>query len=216
MVRRSGRLMALGAAVALGASAVAPAAQAGDFLSALFGAFGARRPEVPSMPLPFASEGSPLPLQNDGRPRVAYSGGQAYCVRTCDGRYFPIAASDNQSRAASCNSFCPASETKVVYGSTIDNAAMESGKPYSELPNAFRYRNEIVAGCTCNGKDQFGLAPVKIENDPTLRRGDIVAGADGLMVASHSADRRGASLNFSPVSESLRARYPRVPVVASE
>jgi Protein of unknown function (DUF2865) len=216
MVRRSGRLMALGAAVALGASAVAPAAQAGDFLSALFGAFGARRPEVPSMPLPFASEGSPLPLQNDGRPRVAYSGGQAYCVRTCDGRYFPIAASDNQSRAASCNSFCPASETKVVYGSTIDNAAMESGKPYSELPNAFRYRNEIVAGCTCNGKDQFGLAPVKIENDPTLRRGDIVAGADGLMVASHSADRRGASLNFSPVSEALRARYPRVPVVASE
>jgi hypothetical protein len=216
MVGRSGRLLALGAAVALCASAVAPAAQAGDFLSALFGAFGVRRPEVPSMPLPFASETNPLALQNDARPRVAYSGGQAYCVRTCDGRYFPIAASDNQSRAASCNSFCPASETKVVYGSNIDNAAMENGKPYSELPNAFRYRNEIVAGCTCNGKDQFGLAPVKIENDPTLRKGDIVAGADGLMVASHGADRRGASLNFSPVSEAVRARYPRVPVVASE
>ena len=46
-----------------------------------------------------------------------------------------------------------------------------AGKPYSELPNAFRYRNEIVAGCTCNGKDQFGLAPVKIENDPTLAQG---------------------------------------------
>jgi len=168
------------------------------------------------MAMPFASESSPLPLQNDPRPRVAYSGGQAYCVRTCDGRYFPITASDNQSRAASCNSFCPASETKVVYGSTIDNAAMENGKPYSELPNAFRYRNEIVAGCTCNGKDQFGLAPVKIENDPTLRKGDIVAGTDGLMVASHGADRRGASLNFSPVSGALRARYPRVPVVASD
>ena len=122
-------------------------------------------------------------------------------MRTCDGRYFPIAASDNQSRAASCNSFCPASETKVVYGSNIDNAATETGKPYSELPNAFRYRNEIVAGCTCNGKDQVGLAPVKIENDPTLRKGDIVAGADGLMVAGRGADRRGASLNFSPASQ---------------
>jgi hypothetical protein len=217
MVRRSGRLIALGAAAVLGASALAPAAQAGDFLSALFGAFGARRPELPSMPLPFASEGNPFQPQSDPRPRAAYSGGgQAYCVRTCDGRYFPIAASDNQSRAASCNSFCPASETKLVYGSNIDNAATETGKPYSELPNAFRYRNEIVAGCTCNGKDQFGLAPVKIENDPTLRKGDIVAGADGLMVASHGADRRGASLNFSPVSEAVRARYPRVPVVASE
>ena len=100
-------------------------------------------------------------------------------MRTCDGRYFPISASDTQSRAASCNSFCPASETRVVYGSNIDNAATEGGKPYSELPNAFRYRNEIVAGCTCNGKDQIGLAPVKIENDPTLRKGDLVAGAMG-------------------------------------
>jgi hypothetical protein len=215
MVRRSGRLLAMGAAVALCSSALAPAAQAGDFLSALFGAFGARRPELPSMPLPFASEGNPLSQQNDARPRATYSGGQAYCVRTCDGRYFPLAASDNQSRAASCNSFCPASETKVVYGSNIDSAAMENGKPYSELPNAFRYRNEIVAGCTCNGKDQFGLAPVKIENDPTLRKGDIVAGADGLVVANRGADRR-AALNFSPVSEAIRARYPRVPVVASE
>ncbi len=87
-----------------------------------------------------------------------------------------LPASDNASRAASCNSFCPASETKLVYGSNIDNAATETGKPYSELPNAFRYRNEMVAGCTCNGKDQIGLAPVKIEDDPTLRKGDIVAG----------------------------------------
>jgi hypothetical protein len=104
----------------------------------------------------------------------------------------------------------------LVYGSNIDDAATESGKPYSELPNAFRYRNEIVAGCTCNGKDQIGLAPVKIENDPTLRKGDIVAGPGGLMVAGRSADRRGASLNFSPASESVRSRYQRVPVVASE
>jgi hypothetical protein len=127
-------------------------------------------------------------------------------------------APDSESRAASCSSFCPASETKVVYGSSsnIDNAATESGKPYSELPNAFRYRNELVAGCTCNGKDQIGLAPVRIENDPTLRKGDIVAGADGLMVAGRGADKRGASLNFSPASQQVRSRYRRVPVVASE
>jgi hypothetical protein len=147
---------------------------------------------------------------------VSYGGGQAYCVRTCDGRYFPITAGDGQSKAASCNSFCPASETKVVYGGSIDHAATENGKPYSELPNAFRYRNELVAGCTCNGKDQLGLAPVKIEDDPTLRKGDIVAGANGLVVAARAADRRGASLNFSPASAQLRAKYQRVPVVAAE
>jgi hypothetical protein len=191
-------------------------AQAEDFLSALFGAFGGGRPHVPAIPLPFANEGDSSPYVRQGEARPRHAGGQAYCVRTCDGRYFPISGSDNESRAASCNSFCPASETKVVYGGNIDSAATDAGKLYSELPNAFRYRNEIVAGCTCNGKDQFGLAPVNIENDPTLRKGDIVASANGLMVARRGADKRGASLNFSPVSASVRAKYQRVPVVASE
>jgi hypothetical protein len=214
MTGSTGRKVALAAAALLCASAFAPAAQAEDFLSALFGAFGGGRSHAPSIPLPFASEGNPFAQQSDARPRGV--GGQAYCVRSCDGRYFPISASDGQSRAASCSSFCPASETKIVYGGNIDTAATESGKPYSELPNAFRYRTELVAGCTCNGKDQIGLAPVKIEDDPTLRKGDIVAGAGGLMVVGRGADKRGASLNFSPASEQLRARYRRLPVVASE
>jgi hypothetical protein len=208
--------MALSGAVALCALTPAPAAHAEDFLSALFGAFGGGRQQASPIPLPFASEGI-APQNEPPRPRIGYSGGsQAYCVRTCDGRYFPISASDSQSRAASCSSFCPASETKVVYGSNIDYAATESGKPYSELPNAFRYRNELVAGCTCNGNDQVGLAPVRIENDPTLRKGDIVAGSGGLMVAGRGADKRGASLNLSPASERIRARYQRVPVLAAE
>jgi hypothetical protein len=214
MTGRSGRKVALVVTALLFASAFAPTAQAEDFLSALFGAFGGGRSHAPSIPLPFASEGNPFAQQSDARPRGV--GGQAYCVRSCDGRYFPISASDGQSRAASCTSFCPASETKIVYGSNIDNAATESGKPYSELPNAFRYRTELVAGCTCNGKDLIGLAPVKIEDDPTLRKGDIVASRDGLMVAGRGPDKRGASLNFSPASEQLRARYRRVPVLASE
>ena len=96
----------------------------------------------------------------------------------------------------------------MVYGGDIDRAATETGKPYSELPNAFRYRNEMVAGCTCNGKDQFGLAKVDIENDPTLRKGDMVAGSDGLKVAGRTADRRGTALNFSPLRKH-RARASR-------
>jgi Protein of unknown function (DUF2865) len=212
MVGASVKRLAWGAVMLLCVSALAPAAQAEDFLSALFGAFGARRQAQPYISLPFSDGGSAAaPIE---RPR--YGGGQAYCVRTCDGRYFPVTASDNASRAASCNSFCPASETRVVYGSTIDNAATETGKPYSELPNAFRYRAELVAGCTCNGKDQIGLAPVKIENDPTLRKGDIVVGENGRVVAGRSADKRGASLNFSPASERVRAKHERVPVVAEE
>jgi hypothetical protein len=217
VVRRSVRQAAWGAAAVMSIAAMAPVAHAEDFLSALFGAFGGLRPHAPAIRLPFPTEGGPFAPPDEMHPRAVYSdGGQAYCVRSCDGRYFPISVSDNQSQAGLCNSFCPASKTEIVYGSKIDTAATETGKPYSELPNAFRYRNEIVAGCTCNGRDQIGLAPVKIENDPTLRNGDMVAGAGGLMVAGRGVDKRGASLSLSPVSKRLSARYLHVPVVAAE
>ena len=215
MQMRFGKLAAWGAAALVCASALAPAAQAQDFFSQLFGGFGGGRARQPYISMPFANDDGSVIQRSEMRPRYS-GGGQAYCVRTCDGRYFPVTASDNASRAASCNSFCPASETKVFHGSSIDNATAENGKSYSDLPNAFRYRNEIVAGCTCNGKDQIGLAPVKIENDPTLRKGDIVAGENGLLVAGRSADRRGAELNFSPASERVRSKYERLPVVARE
>ena len=72
------------------------------------------------------------------------------------------------------------------------------------------------AGICVESSAQVGVAQVKIENDPTLRRGDIVAGENGLLVAGRSADRRGAELNFSPASEKVSAKYGRVPVVARE
>jgi hypothetical protein len=211
---RAGKLAACGAAALVCASVLAPAAQAQDFFSQLFGGF-ARPRHQPYIQMPFANDDGQVPAPR-GEMRSRYSGGQAYCVRTCDGRYFPATASDNASRAASCNSLCPASETKLFYGSSIDTATAENGKSYSDLPNAFRYRTELVGGCTCNGKDQVGLASVKIENDPTLRKGDIVAGENGLLVAGRSADKRGAELNFSPASDKVRAKYGRVPVVARE
>lgn len=220
----SGYRWGVGAALAACVLSIVPSAQARDFFTSFYNTFSdnpaSGQQRLDSLaPLPFASPGDMFGRPAEpARPRVSYGGGggQAYCVRTCDGRYFPIAAGDGQSRAASCNSFCPASETKIVYGSSIDHAATENGKPYSDLPNAFRYRTEMVAGCTCNGKDQFGLAPVRIEDDSTLRKGDIVAGANGLVVAARVSDRRGASLNFSPASASVRAKYQRLPVVASE
>ncbi|EJN16077.1 Protein of unknown function (DUF2865), partial [Bradyrhizobium sp. YR681] len=175
--------------------------------------FGRRPP--PQIQMPFANED--MSRYDAPRQRAAYGGGTAYCVRGCDGRYFPAQGSDAESKAQSCKSFCPTSETSLVYGSNIDDATTESGKSYADLPNAFRYRKEIVSGCSCNGKDPVGLSQIKAEADPTLRRGDIVAGADGLVVASRNAnDRRGVAMNFSPLPDSVRARFRQVPVVAKE
>ena len=207
MAGRSARRWTFGAA-ALCLAAIAPAAQAQDFFSQLFGGFG--RGRIFRMPF---DDGYAPPMPQVERPR--YRAGQAYCVRTCDGRYFPITAADNATRAETCSNFCPASETKIVYGGNIDNATTENGKAYSELPNAFRYRNEIVAGCTCNGRDLVGLASIKVEDDLTLRKGDIVAGENGLLVTGRR-DKRGAELNFTPAPDRIRAKYTRAPVVAAE
>lgn len=206
MTKRKIMRRTLAAAAVLAAVLLPPAAQAQDFFSGLFGGFG--RPRAPAIQLPFSEN------FQQAQPRQRHGGGQAFCVRSCDGRHFPVSGQDSKSRAAACNNLCPAADTRVVYGSNIDNAATENGKPYSELPNAFRYRNEIVAGCTCNGKDAMGLAPVAIEDDPTLRKGDIVAGENGLVVANNSADRRGAPVAFSPASERIKARFRPPPVVA--
>jgi hypothetical protein len=206
----------LGLALVVSAACLPFAASAEDFFSALFGAFGVRRPGPPPRPFfaPFGRDDSPVEVP---RRRATYDSGQdtgqAWCVRSCDGRYFPITGPDGKSRAQSCNSFCPASPTSLVYGSDIDSAVSEDGKPYSELPNAFRYRNELVAGCTCNGKDPAGLAAVPIDNDPTLRKGDLVAGKQGLEVVTRDASRGGA--NFTPLSRSAKARYRNLPVVAA-
>lgn len=217
MKRRSICKLAGGAAaffaVASFGLALTPSAHAEDFFSALFGGFRGR--PAPEIRMPFPNDD--MPRYDTPRQRASYGGGAAYCVRGCDGRYFPAQGNDAESKAQSCKSFCPTSETSLVYGSNIDDATTENGKSYSDLPNAFRYRNEIVAGCTCNGKNPAGLAQVKVEDDPTLRKGDIVAGADGLVVASRNAnDRRGVAMNFSPLPDSVRAKFRQVPVVAKE
>lgn len=216
MAVRIAKQWLVGAMTALAVIVVVPPAQAQDFFSNLFRGF--ERPDTPAIRMPFSEnyrQENYRQADQQAQPRRRYGGGQAFCVRTCDGRHFPVSGSDRTSRAAACNSLCPSAETRVVYGSNIDNAATESGKPYSELPNAFRYRDEIVAGCTCNGKDAMGLARIEIEDDPTLRKGDIVAGESGLVVAKQSADRRGASVEFAPASERIKARF-RSPLVVAK
>lgn len=146
-------------------------------------------------------------------PGVQTDSSASYCVRTCDGRYFPAPSGNMQSSAEGCKNLCPASETKVFSGSSIDNAYARDGKAYSALPNAFRYRKELVSGCTCNGKDVIGLASVALKDDTTLRRGDIVANVAGLEVVNRIEDGR---LSFAKASASTRGKYSRIPVLASD
>jgi hypothetical protein len=127
----------------------------------------------------------------------------SYCVRTCDGKFFPLTNRGALSPAQTCQSFCPASATKVYSGSGIDNAVAASGERYADLPNAFAYRKALKADCTCNGRDPAGLAPVDLSMDTTLRPGDIVATSNGLVAYSGTANATGQTAEFTPV-----ANYP--------
>ena len=73
------------------------------------------------------------------------------------------------------------------------------GARYADLDTAFIYRKQMVANCTCNGKDAFGLAPFDMTNDATLRPGDIVSTKDGFLAYSGTS---GKSAGFTPVERS--------------
>ena len=121
---------------------------------------------------------------------------RAFCVRTCDGRYFPVQGRPGMSAAQACEAFCPASETQLYAGSNIDYAVARDGSRYASMQNAYVYRKHVVAGCTCNGRDAFGLAHIDVKDDPTLRRGDVVATREGLVAFTGDRNRRAG---FTPV-----------------
>ena len=150
------------------------------------------------------------------RPTVAASG-PAFCVRSCDGRYFPLTRGGG-SAVQMCQAFCPASPTKVYFGSSIDSAYATNGERYPDSENAFAYRKALRADCTCNGRDPAGLAPVDLALDTSLRPGDVVATTDGLVAYSGVRIGNSQAAEFTPVASypgltaDLRARLSEMKV----
>ncbi|MET3580858.1 hypothetical protein ABID19_003897 [Mesorhizobium robiniae] len=91
------------------------------------------------------------------------------CVRTCDGYFFPMsnAASlgDFERDQKNCDSSCPGTEMQVFYTRGIgdDSADMTSsvtGRPYSELPTAYLYKQPEISrppACGCNAARNFEI-----------------------------------------------------------
>jgi hypothetical protein len=193
---------------ALAAAAFTPgAAQAAGLFDFLFGNSDNQGP-LPTPPQSYAEPSPPVgpvapaPL---GAESVRGGGGStghavAFCVRLCDGEHFPLEHMTNATPVETCRAMCPASKTKVFFGSEIGAAVAKDGARYADLDNAFTYRKQLVANCTCNGKDAFGLAPFDLSSDPTLRPGDIVSTKDGGLAAY--AGRSGTVDSFTPVNAS--------------
>jgi Protein of unknown function (DUF2865) len=199
LIRQNAHARAIILLAGLLAMAPAPAGAEGLF-DFMFG--GARRPAPPpsassySDPRGGHSYGG-QPSQRAAEPALEAGPSVSYCVRLCDGRYYPLQRTSNSNPVKTCSAFCPAARTKVFSGSEINTATANDGSRYKELPNAFVYRDRTVADCTCNGKDAYGLVTAEAKDDPTLRPGDIVA-TDRGFVAYNGSSRR--SKEFTPIA----------------
>jgi hypothetical protein len=79
------------------------------------------------------------------------------CVRLCDGFYFPVSFSTLPNHFGRdqdiCQSRC-AAPVELFYhqnpGTGVEQAlSAKTQQPYSQLRTAFRYRKELVQGCSC-------------------------------------------------------------------
>lgn len=147
------------------------------------------------------------------------------CVRTCDGFFFPISFSTVPERfqedERTCQRMCPAAEAVLFTyrnpGEDVAQAVSIHGQPYTSLPNAFRYRQEFNAACTC--KRQGETWAEAVGQDQTLRQGDVVVTEDRAKALSqpragqppparqdrNNRGRTGAATNGQPQT----ARAPR-------
>ncbi|WP_029057394.1 DUF2865 domain-containing protein [Stappia stellulata] len=100
------------------------------------------------------------------------------CVRTCDGFYFPVSFSTGSEGfgrdTAICRSMCPGAEAQLFVhrnpGETVDNLVSVDGLPYTDLPNAYRFRETYVSECGCQPKPGTRQSMASL-----IRSGDAVA-----------------------------------------
>jgi hypothetical protein len=128
---------------------------------------------------------------------------ESVCVRLCDGYYFPMSFSTLPSHfpqdADACSSKCAAPAELYYYpnpGGAIDQAvALRTQEAYSKLKFAFRYRKEVVKGCSCKSAEYVpadGSALKKAENAPAhslppQQHASDPSGLDARAMAAQSA-----------------------------
>lgn len=155
---------------------------------------------------------------------------RSVCVRTCDGFFFPVSyqtyASHLAQDASVCQSSCAAPAELYVYrnpGQEIDQAISLNGTAYSDLPAAFKYRKEYIAGCSCKANE---YNPTAIEAASQKAEAAPPAGKPGKKApattqAAASPAQPPAQLNLDatgaiPVQPQAEAPAEAAPVPAAE
>lgn len=131
-----------------------------------------------------ADETGPLDVQPLEMPKVSTY--RTVCVRTCDGFFFPVSFAATPAKfgsdEAQCQRQCPGTEARLFAyrnpGEDINQAVGINGQPYMSLPTALLFKKEFVAACTCRPSGMSWAQALSGQEDPTLRKGDIVVTED--------------------------------------
>ncbi len=139
------------------------------------------------------------------------------CVRTCDGYYFPISYSTVPGKFADdenvCRRLCPAAEA-VLYshrnpGEDMARATNVNGQLYSDLPNAFAYRKQYNAACSCRAPGQSWAQALQQLDDQSIERGDIVVSEEqAKRLSQPRIDANGKPIKPAPNAAKTPAAKP--------
>ena len=135
---------------------------------------------------------------------------RSYCVRLCDGFFFPVApvSSDGDLNAheSLCAGICPGSPTRLFImpggSERIEDAASRDGKRYGALPVAFRHTGTTDNTCTCRPENIAYTKIVSVMKDFTMRQGDMVMTNKGFRVFRGSSHYPYGQADFMSLAES--------------
>lgn len=190
------RLRTLTLWLALGLLSAPAPAEAQGLLEFLFGPESAQQPAAPrqrdSAPARRAKvQGAVGELRfahpRDGSGLSSDPSAGGFCVRTCDGYYFPLIKSTRATRQQSCELACPAAKMEIFDGPTIETARNRRGQRYSAMPRAFAFRDKADGACACNDPQKSqAFFERTAKDDPTLQSGDVLVETEGAFVYSGS------------------------------
>lgn len=141
--------------------------------------FGGSAPPPP--PQPRADQGGSAPQQG-GEGHARYGGSRVVCVRACDGYFFPLPSNRREGAEEMCQALCPNAQTLVYFMSgdgAIERAGNREGRPYTELPNAGKYKKKLDQACSCKKPDENWATVLQpAENMLKANRGDMIVTED--------------------------------------
>ena len=194
-----------GIAGAYSVACVPGSAFAQGFLDGLFGGGGGPQQQAPgsrySLPPPVQSPfgyrtpyynpyRAPAPRDIDEMPQSRSGQYRTLCVRMCDGYYWPISHTATRGNFYRDANICRAScgeDARLFYHSNKDGDVGEmvdlTGRAYTKLATAFRYRKIQIEGCKCKPDpwaqselNRHRLYALNETEDERRRKEQLVAG----------------------------------------